>query len=106
RRHVIVRSHYMVPTILANTKYSVNRQFTLSPAGCPQRARTKTVPASATRGRTLETQTNLEKTAGLKTLRPRPQQGRLSHKKRLAMPRQGVVSRCLPTPTCCASECG
>jgi len=92
---VTICSHYLVPIIVANAKYSVNRRFTL-----PRHRRRTTVsdgaqnailrPPWRTAG-TLKTQTNLEKTAGLETFRPRPQPERMIHKSRLAPPRQGLV---------------
>ena len=106
RRRLIT---YLAFILIKNTKYSVNRKFTLV-TGRPDRpfreGNETPLPATAVRQPDPGKHAQSWKKAEGQTFRPHPERGYGGHKKRLAMPRQELVSPRAAPPTSCVQECG
>lgn len=95
---------YLASRLAANTKYSVNRRL-FQPDAVPFRSSKtrKSLCARQPRKRADRDRNAWKsgKKTGLRTFRPRPQQERMAHKKRLGTHRQRFVSCRYDDATCC-----
>ena len=96
---------YLAPVVIANTKYSINNPFTqkMKFAGKgPKRAKNPKHPLAHETSRSARTRGKSGKfRPAPEPCRPRPQQERMSHKRRLGFTRQGFVFGRNVTPTSC-----
>ena len=100
-------THYLVSTVPANTKYSVNRQFIPVghfPFSAPHaHAKLKATERSGSRNEPLKPRKIWKLSTGPDFFRPRPKQRRMTHKRRLVSSRQGFVFVTFVTPISCVS---
>ena len=100
-------THYLVSTVPANTKYSVNRQFIpvghFSFSAPHAHAKLKATERSGSRNEPLKPRKIWKLSTGPDFFRPRPKQRRMTHKRRLVSSRQGFVFVTFVTPICCVS---
>ena len=100
-------SQYLVSTVPANTKYSVNRQFIpvrhFSFSAPHAHAKPKAGERPESRDEPLKTRKIWKLITGPDFFRPRPKQRRMTHKRRLVLRRQGFVFVTFVTPICCVS---